>query len=108
MGTPRGARGPTRKGAAQVGEACPGPAREAGGARKTNSHPSPMARDEISARRAAALGIPLAIDSDAHDSEQLEMLEYGASVARRAWVAPTAVINTWPVEQLLTWLRRSR
>ena len=33
-------------------------------------------------------------------------MEYGVSVARRAWIGPESVINTWPTESLLAWLKR--
>ncbi len=35
-------------------------------------------------------------------------MEYGVSVARRAWAEPQNVINTWPADRLLKWLRRDQ
>ena len=67
-----------------------------------------MDLDEIYARRAAGLGIPLVIDTDAHEPDQMGWMEYGVSVARRAWLGPAGVLNTWPVDQLLAWLQRAR
>ena len=40
------------------------------------------------ARRAVALGCVLAIDSDAHDLDELDFVRWGISQARRAWVTP--------------------
>jgi hypothetical protein len=37
-------------------------------------------------RRAAEMGIPLAINTDAHAPDNLDLMEYGVSLARRAWV----------------------
>ena len=56
-------------------------------------------RDE-DARRAGALGIPLAIDTDAHSLPALNDMRYGVGVARRAWLSRDAVVNAWPLEQV--------
>ena len=40
------------------------------------------------ARRAVAVGCVLAIDSDAHDLDELDFVRWGISQARRAWVTP--------------------
>ncbi len=51
------------------------------------------------------LGIKLTIDTDAHSASDFESLRFGITTARRGWVRPEMVINTWPVEQFLDWLR---
>jgi DNA polymerase (family 10) len=71
-----------------------------------NANPSRLDLDEVYARRAAEMGILLSIDSDAHSPDQFDLLKYGVSVARRAWVNPQQMINTWEPEQLLSWLAR--
>src|SRR6478672_419094 len=55
------------------------------------------------ARRAMALGCVLAIDSDAHDLDELDFVRWGISQARRAWVTPEAVVNTRSRADLLAW-----
>ena len=35
-------------------------------------------------------------------------LRYGVGVARRAWIEPQQVVNTWPLEDVLAWLRDRR
>ena len=42
--------------------------------------------DEVWARRAMEEGVTLMIDSDAHSTGELENVEYGTVVARRAWL----------------------
>ncbi len=59
---------------------------------------------EEHARRAFESGCLIAIDSDAHHPESLANMRYGIGIARRAWVEPKQVINTWPVDDLLAWL----
>jgi DNA polymerase (family 10) len=70
-----------------------------------NANPQRMDLNDIHARRALELGIPLAINTDAHAPEHLDLLHFGVSVAQRAWATPEQVINAWPVEKLLGWLR---
>ena len=55
------------------------------------------------ARRAVGLGCLIAIDSDAHDINELDYLRWGVSQARRAWVGPASVVNTRPRADLLAW-----
>ncbi|MBC8100677.1 MAG: DNA polymerase/3'-5' exonuclease PolX, partial [Armatimonadetes bacterium] len=55
------------------------------------------------ARRAIDLGILLAIDTDAHTIEQMDLLHYGIRTARRGWVTAPSVINTWSVERFMSW-----
>ncbi|GFG73709.1 hypothetical protein MBOT_10740 [Mycobacterium botniense] len=49
------------------------------------------------------LGCLFSIDSDAHAPGQLDFLGYGAQRALDAKVPVDRIVNTWPVEQLLTW-----
>jgi DNA polymerase (family 10) len=51
------------------------------------------------------MGIKLTINTDAHAPEQLDLLHFGIATARRGWVPPESVINTWEVEKLLGWLQ---
>jgi DNA polymerase (family 10) len=55
------------------------------------------------ARRAVGLGCVLSIDSDAHDTRELDFVRWGISQARRAWVTPTDVVNTRSRADLLAW-----
>jgi DNA polymerase (family 10) len=59
------------------------------------------------ARAAQEAGVLLAINSDAHSVTQLEYVRYGVYVARRAWVQPQNLVNTWPLAKLQQWLRRA-
>jgi DNA polymerase (family 10) len=59
---------------------------------------------DVRARRAAAMGCVLSIDSDAHNLGEADNIRWGISNARRAWVEPEIVINTWPRERLLAWV----
>lgn len=52
------------------------------------------------ARRAMNAGVPLAVDSDAHGTSELELLRFGVDQARRAWLTADDVINTLPLDEL--------
>lgn len=71
-----------------------------------NSFPERLDLNERHARAAGDKGIKLAVDTDAHLSAQLDYMRLGVSVARRAWLAPSSVINTLPLEGLLKELKK--
>ncbi|HEX7949890.1 MAG TPA: PHP domain-containing protein [Candidatus Limnocylindrales bacterium] len=55
------------------------------------------------ARRAVGMGCLVAINSDAHDLDELDYLGWGVSQARRAWIGPESVVNTRPRADVLAW-----
>lgn len=73
-----------------------------------NAHPSRLDLDDIYARRAIESGILLSINTDAHSASDLDMLHFGVATARRGWVKPEDVINTWKTDRLLNWLQNRR
>jgi len=58
--------------------------------------------------RARDLGVTWVIGSDAHHAADLDRIRYGARLATRGWVAPRSVANTWPRDELLSWIERKR
>ena len=56
------------------------------------------------ARRAVAAGCLLALDSDAHRTEEFRHLEWAVGQARRAWVEPAVVLNTRSRADLQAWV----
>lgn len=105
IGHPSGRLLPNREGADLDMDAVLASAKDHGLALEINANPARLDLDEVYARRAAEMGIPLTINTDAHSPTDLDLREYGVSVARRAWVEPEAVINTWPVEKITAWLK---
>ena len=81
-------------------------AAETGVALEINAHPSRLDLDDVYARRAKELGIPISINTDAHSEEDFDMLFYGVATARRAWLTKKDVINAWPKKKLLDWLKK--
>jgi DNA polymerase (family X) len=56
-------------------------------------------------RRALRHGVKFSIDSDAHATGHFANLRYGVGTAQRGWLTPDDVVNTWPLERLLAYLR---
>lgn len=73
-----------------------------------NAHPARLDLDDLNARRAVELTIPLSINTDAHSASDMDLLHFGVGVARRGWVEAPDVINTWTEKKLLKWLGRKR
>jgi DNA polymerase (family X) len=65
-----------------------------------NGNPDRRDLSEIHARAAAAAGVPIVIDSDAHRIETLANIRWGMATARRAWLTAADVANTRSWAQL--------
>jgi histidinol phosphatase-like PHP family hydrolase len=57
------------------------------------------------ARRAVDAGCLIAIDSDAHSAGQLRYTDTALAHARLAGVPTERVVNSWPLDQLVDWMR---
>jgi DNA polymerase (family 10) len=82
-------------------------ARQHGKAIEINASPDRLDLSDVHARRAAELGIPIAISTDTHYLSNLDFLDLGLAVARRAWIGPAQVLNARPLDDLLAWTRRA-
>lgn len=97
---------PDREGADLDMEAILKAAADSGVALEINAHPSRLDLDDNYARRAKELGVLISINTDAHSEEDYDMLHYGVATARRAWLEPKDVINTWTAKKLTDWLKK--
>lgn len=79
-----------------------------GTALEINAAPERLDLNDVTARRAAELGVPISINSDAHHPDNLDFMRYGILTAQRAWLRARDVLNTLPVEELLDWLRQPK
>jgi DNA polymerase (family 10) len=73
-----------------------------------NASPDRRDMNEVHARAAAASGIPIVINCDAHRTGGFEVARYGIATARRAWLGPDAVANCGPWSELATLRPRNR
>ncbi|MGM0897242.1 MAG: DNA polymerase/3'-5' exonuclease PolX [Bacillota bacterium] len=51
-------------------------------------------------------GVPVAINTDAHAIEGLDVMDTGVRHAQKAWLKKDNVVNTWPLEKLRDFLKR--
>ena len=65
-----------------------------------NSFPQRLDLNDINCRMAKDLGVKLVVNTDAHIADQLEMMKFGISVARRGWLEKKDIINTLPFGRL--------
>jgi DNA polymerase (family 10) len=73
-----------------------------------NSAPDRRDLDDVHARAAAAAGVRIIIDSDAHGPNTLFHTRWGIATARRAWLTKDDVANTLPWEQFAALRKRAR
>ncbi len=106
IGHPTGRMFPDREGADLDMDAVLNAAAETGVAMEINAHPARLDLDDVHARRAKELGIPISINTDSHSESDFDLLFYGVAIGRRAWLTKEDVINCWPKEKLLKWLKK--
>jgi DNA polymerase (family 10) len=105
IGHPTGRLIPDREGADLDMDAVLAAAAESGVALEINASPYRLDLEDIYARRAKEMGIPISINTDSHSEEDMDVRFYGVAIARRAWLTADDVINTWSTERLLNWLK---
>ncbi len=84
-------------------------AAETGTAMEIDGAPGHLDMDGALARRAAAAGVTIAIDSDCHRAEWLaRQMRFGVGTARRGWIEPRHVLNTKSIEEVRAFIARKR
>jgi DNA polymerase (family 10) len=73
-----------------------------------NSSPDRRDMNEVNARTAAAAGVKIVINCDAHRTGGFAVARYGVATARRAWLTAEDVANTRPWPELAALLGRNR
>ena len=75
-------------------------AERTGTAMEINAHPSRLDLADVYVRKAKELGVRVAIGTDAHSSDGLDMMRFGVMVARRGWLEKDDVINALEADTL--------
>ncbi|MEW6661998.1 MAG: DNA polymerase/3'-5' exonuclease PolX [Bacillota bacterium] len=73
-----------------------------------NASPDRLDLNDFWARQAKDMGVPISINTDAHDASRLKDMTYGVLTARRSWLQAKDVVNTWPVERILEETKRKK
>ncbi len=98
----RGTRPPSEFDARAVFEACS----EHDVAVEINARPERQDPPDDLIAIALDAGCLFSIDSDAHAPGQLDFLDYGAARAVACGVPAERIVTTWPLDDLLAWVRR--
>jgi DNA polymerase (family X) len=69
-----------------------------------NSHPHRLDLNDDNSFKAKRAGVKLSINTDSHNREDFDLIQYGVNIARRAWLEPADVINCLGLKGLLKWL----
>jgi histidinol phosphatase-like PHP family hydrolase len=80
-------------------------AEQHGVAIEIDGDPARQDLDHTLAARALSAGCLFALDSDAHDTDELMYAETAIAHARLAGIPAERVINCWPLDRLLAWAR---
>ena len=62
--------------------------------------------DENNARDAYKKGIKLMINTDAHNLRMFDWMVLGVGIARRAWLPPSAIVNTYKLKNFLSIIKK--
>jgi DNA polymerase (family 10) len=73
-----------------------------------NGNPDRRDLSDVNARAAAAAGVMIVVDSDAHRTRTLANMRWGIATARRAWLTPAAVANTRSLPELRALRKKAR
>jgi DNA polymerase (family 10) len=71
---------------------------------EVNAHYMRLDLRDTHVRAAVGAGAKIIISTDAHRIEDLDMMRYGVTTARRGWARAEDVINTWPIAKIRRWL----
>jgi DNA polymerase (family 10) len=84
-------------------------AAETGTALEIDGAPGHLDLDGVMARRAAAAGVTLVIDSDCHRMDALgRQMQFAVGTARRGWIEPQHVLNTRSVSDVRAFVANKR
>jgi DNA polymerase (family 10) len=77
-----------------------------GTALEINAFPDRLDLNENYARGAAAAGVMITINTDAHKTWHLDFMKYGVNIAQRAGLTAHNVLNARTAQEVTDWLRR--
>jgi len=81
-------------------------AKETGTVMEIDAFPDRLDLKDQHIRMCVDLGVKMTIDSDAHAVNHFDVLEFGVAQARRGWAKREDIINAWPLEKMLGFLKK--
>ena len=79
-----------------------------GVAMECNSYPDRLDLKDVYLRMCKDRGVKVVISTDSHSTTNLNFIGYGVTMARRGWLEKKDVINTYPVKDFLSALRKKK
>jgi len=79
-------------------------ARRTGAALEINASPQRLDLNDVQAKMAKERGAKLVVSTDAHNRYQLQYMDFGIGLARRAWLGSSALVNALPLQPFQAWL----
>jgi DNA polymerase (family 10) len=73
-----------------------------------NSYPDRLDLKDVYLRMCKDRGVKVVISTDSHSTTNLNFIGYGVTMARRGWLEKKDVINTYPVKDFLSALRKKK
>jgi DNA polymerase (family 10) len=83
-------------------------AAKAGVALEHNAYPERLDLSDLHLRVAKGKGVKFVVNTDSHHTSHLEKMRYGVLQLRRAWLTKADVLNTLPVKEFATVMRRGK
>jgi DNA polymerase (family 10) len=74
---------------------------------EVNGHPDRLDLDDVHCQMAKGMGLKLALSTDAHSTDDLDLMRFGVGQARRGWIEASDVINTRRLPELRKLLKRT-
>jgi len=71
-----------------------------------NAQPDRLDLNDIHCKMAKEAGVPIAISTDAHSVNDLDLMHYGIGQARRGWLGKENVVNTRSLKELKKVLKK--
>jgi DNA polymerase (family 10) len=81
-------------------------AKKTGTVLEIDAYPNRLDLKDDFVRKCVEAGVKISINSDSHEASQLKYLYLGIGQARRGWAKKSDVINAWPLDKMLSFLKR--
>lgn len=81
-------------------------AKQTGTILEINASPERLDLNDYNIRKAKTEGVKMIINTDSHHKDQLKLMEFGISQARRGWAEKKDIINSEPLEKLIKYFSR--
>ena len=81
-------------------------AKKTGTVLEVDAYPNRLDLKDDFVRKCVEAGVKISIDSDSHEASQFKYLYLGIGQARRGWAKKSDVINAWPLDKMLSFLKR--